>query len=77
MFCMNDLRNDELLKVYKQKVKEISQKYLDVIDQMYAEKHSQSQLGRDVGAKEEYEIRKKCDEELRALAEQYKREIAV
>ena len=72
-----DIRNDELLKAYKQKVKEVSQKYLDMIDKMYAEKQSRSQFGRDVGAKEECEIRKKCDEELRELAEEYKREIVV
>lgn len=72
---MSDIKNDELLQRYKLKVKEISKKYLDMIDEMYAEKHSQAQSGRDVGAKEEYELRKQCDEELRKLAEQYKNDI--
>lgn len=74
---MNDMKNDELLQRYKLKVKEISQKYLDMIDEMYAEKQKQAQSGRDVGAKEEYELRKQCDIELKRLAEEYKRDMAM
>lgn len=69
---MSDMKNDELLQRYKLKVKETSRKYLEMIDAMYAEKHKQEQSGKDVGAREEYELRKQCDEELRKLAEEYK-----
>lgn len=74
---MSDMKSDELLQRYKLKVKEISKKYLDMTDEMYAEKHNQAQSGRDVGAKEEYDIRKQCDEELKKLAEQYKAETRI